>query len=132
MVVLYAPASSTLYGTVYQRGRSTLVGAPPAAVAAELERVWKDDVPEREMRSTICRNDCAIAAEDEFVAALALVEPVRQVPDVVPGAVVDPPGEGDFDLDGPGTPHPLRLSLACVQRRHRNDTSTIPPAGAAL
>jgi hypothetical protein len=41
MVVLYAPASSTIYGTVYQRGRSTLVGAPPPAVAAELERVWK-------------------------------------------------------------------------------------------
>ena len=41
MVVLYAPASSTIYGTVHQRGRSTLVGAPPPAVVAELERPWK-------------------------------------------------------------------------------------------
>jgi hypothetical protein len=41
MVVFYAAASNTLYGTVFQRGRSTLVGAPPAPVAAELERVWK-------------------------------------------------------------------------------------------
>jgi hypothetical protein len=41
MVVLYASASRTVHGTVYQRGRSTLVGAPSAAVAAELERMWK-------------------------------------------------------------------------------------------
>jgi hypothetical protein len=41
MVVFYAAPSNTLYGTVFQRGRSTLVGAPPAPVAAELERVWK-------------------------------------------------------------------------------------------
>src|SRR6185369_11209915 len=41
MVVFYAAASSTVYGTVFNRGRSTLVGAPPAPVAAELERVWK-------------------------------------------------------------------------------------------
>jgi inhibitor of lysozyme (Ivy) len=41
MVVFYAAASNTLYGTVFQRGRSTLVGAPPPPIAAELERVWK-------------------------------------------------------------------------------------------
>jgi hypothetical protein len=41
MVVFYAAPSSTVYGTVFQHGRSTLVGAPPAPVAAELERVWK-------------------------------------------------------------------------------------------
>lgn len=41
MVVFYAAASNTVYGKVFQRGRSTLVGAPPAPVAAELERVWK-------------------------------------------------------------------------------------------
>jgi len=41
MVLFYAAATSTVYGTVFQRGRSTLVGAPPAPVAAELERVWK-------------------------------------------------------------------------------------------
>jgi len=41
MVVLYAAATQTVYGKVFQRGRSTLVGAPPAPVAAELERLWK-------------------------------------------------------------------------------------------
>ena len=41
MVVLYAAASNTVYGTVLLRGRSTLVGAPPPPVAAELQRLWK-------------------------------------------------------------------------------------------
>ena len=41
MVVFHAAASNAVYGTVFQRGRSTLIGAPPAAIAAELERVWK-------------------------------------------------------------------------------------------
>jgi Inhibitor of vertebrate lysozyme (Ivy) len=41
MVVLYAAAAQMLYGKVFQRGRSTLVGAPPPQVAAELERLWK-------------------------------------------------------------------------------------------
>jgi len=41
MVMLYAAASQTVYGKVFQRGRSTFVGAPPAPVAAELERLWK-------------------------------------------------------------------------------------------
>ena len=41
MVVFYAAASNTVYGKVFQRGRSTLIGSPPAAIAAELERVWK-------------------------------------------------------------------------------------------
>ena len=39
MVFLYAPGAA--YGTVYHGGRSTLVGAPPPAVAAELQRLWK-------------------------------------------------------------------------------------------
>jgi len=41
MVVLYSAAANTVYGTVLLRGRSTLVGAPPASVAAELQRLWK-------------------------------------------------------------------------------------------
>jgi hypothetical protein len=39
MLFLYAP--DAIYGTVYQGGRSTLVGSPPPAVAAELQRLWK-------------------------------------------------------------------------------------------
>jgi len=41
MVLLYAAASETVYGKVNQRGRAVLVGAPPAPVAAELERLWR-------------------------------------------------------------------------------------------
>jgi hypothetical protein len=41
MVVLYAAASRTIYGKVFHAGRSTLVGAPPPAVAAELEQLWR-------------------------------------------------------------------------------------------
>jgi hypothetical protein len=41
MVLFYAAASQTVFGKVFQRGRSTLVGAPPAPVAAELERLWR-------------------------------------------------------------------------------------------
>lgn len=42
-VLLYAPAQNLVYGKVYQRGRSTLIGAPPSAVAAELEKLWKSE-----------------------------------------------------------------------------------------
>ena len=41
MVLLYAAPTSTIYAKVYQRGRSTIVGAPPPPVATELERLWK-------------------------------------------------------------------------------------------
>ena len=43
MVLLYAAASQTVYAKVFQRGRSTLIGAPPAPVAAELERLWTSE-----------------------------------------------------------------------------------------
>ena len=39
MVFLYSPG--TVYGTVYQGGRTTVVGSPPPGVAAELQRLWK-------------------------------------------------------------------------------------------
>ncbi len=41
MVLLYAAASETVYGKVNQRDRAVLVGAPPASVVAELERLWR-------------------------------------------------------------------------------------------
>ncbi len=41
MVVLYAALPKALYGKVFLRGRSILVGAPPAPIATELERLWK-------------------------------------------------------------------------------------------
>jgi hypothetical protein len=42
-VLLYSAAQSVVYGKVYQRGKSTLIGAPPPAVAAELEGLWKKE-----------------------------------------------------------------------------------------
>lgn len=42
-VLLYSAAQDIVYGKVYQRGKSTLVGSPPPAVAAELERLWKSE-----------------------------------------------------------------------------------------
>ena len=40
-VFLYSPEQGALYGTVYQKGKTTLIGAPPPAVASELPALWK-------------------------------------------------------------------------------------------
>ena len=42
-VLLYSSAPEVVYGKVYQRGKSTLIGAPPPAVASELEALWKKE-----------------------------------------------------------------------------------------
>lgn len=41
--VLLWSAPDVVYGKVYQRGKSTLIGAPPPAVAGELEKLWKTE-----------------------------------------------------------------------------------------
>lgn len=41
VVLLWSGAQDVVYGKVYQRGKSTLIGTPPPAVAAELEKLWK-------------------------------------------------------------------------------------------
>lgn len=43
VVLLYSGAQDLVYGKVLQRGRSTLIGAPPPAVASELEKLWKSE-----------------------------------------------------------------------------------------
>ena len=43
VVLLYSGAQDVVYGKVYQRGKSTLIGSPPPAVATELERLWKSE-----------------------------------------------------------------------------------------
>jgi Inhibitor of vertebrate lysozyme (Ivy) len=40
-VVLLWAAPDVIYGKVVQKGKSTLIGSPPPAVAAELEKFWK-------------------------------------------------------------------------------------------
>ena len=41
--VLLWSAPDVVYGKVYQRGKSTLIGSPPPAVASELGKLWKSE-----------------------------------------------------------------------------------------
>ena len=41
VVLLWSGMQKVVYGKVYQKGKSTLIGDPPPAVAAELEKLWK-------------------------------------------------------------------------------------------
>jgi Inhibitor of vertebrate lysozyme (Ivy) len=41
VVLLWSGIQNVVYGKVNQKGKSTLIGNPPPAVAAELERLWK-------------------------------------------------------------------------------------------
>jgi hypothetical protein len=44
VVLLFSRASGTVYGLVFEAGRrSTLIGQPPPAVAAELQRLWQSE-----------------------------------------------------------------------------------------
>jgi len=42
-VLLYSPEKKVVYGTVYEKGRTTLLGDPPAAVSDELAKLWKKE-----------------------------------------------------------------------------------------
>jgi len=42
-VVLFSPEKKIVYGTVFEKGRTTLIGDPPPAVAAELAKLWKKE-----------------------------------------------------------------------------------------
>ena len=41
VVLLWSGVQRVVYGKVNQKGKSTLIGNPPPAVAAELEKIWK-------------------------------------------------------------------------------------------
>jgi hypothetical protein len=41
VVLLWSGIQNVVYGKVHQKGKSTLIGSPPPAVAGELERLWK-------------------------------------------------------------------------------------------
>lgn len=43
VVLLWSGVQNVVYGKVVQKGKSTLIGAPPPAVAAELETHWKKE-----------------------------------------------------------------------------------------
>ena len=40
-VLLYSAVQGVVYGKVYRQRRSTLIGAPPPAVASKLDRLWQ-------------------------------------------------------------------------------------------
>ena len=40
-VLLYSPEKKAVYGTVYEKGKTTYIGDPPGPVATELARLWK-------------------------------------------------------------------------------------------
>lgn len=42
-VILYSPEKKVVYGTIYEKGKTTLIGDPPAAVASELPKLWKKE-----------------------------------------------------------------------------------------
>jgi hypothetical protein len=42
-VILYSPDKQVVYGTVYEKGKTTLIGEPPPALAAELAKLWKKE-----------------------------------------------------------------------------------------
>jgi hypothetical protein len=42
-VLLYSQAQDVVYGKAHQKGKSTLIGEAPPAVAGELEKLWKSE-----------------------------------------------------------------------------------------
>jgi hypothetical protein len=46
-VLLYQPDKRIVYGTIYEKGKTTYIGDPPAAVSNDLATLWK-----KEWRST--------------------------------------------------------------------------------
>ncbi len=43
LLLLYSPGRGVVYGKLYEKGRTTLLGAPGAAMGTELERLWKKE-----------------------------------------------------------------------------------------
>jgi Inhibitor of vertebrate lysozyme (Ivy) len=40
-VLLYSAPKGEVYGVIYEKGRTTLIGGPPDGVGAELSKLWK-------------------------------------------------------------------------------------------
>ncbi len=43
LLLLWGAGKGVVYGRLYEKGRVTLLGSPDAAMAAELERLWKKE-----------------------------------------------------------------------------------------
>ncbi len=42
-VILYSPEKKVVYVTIYEKGKTTLIGDPPPAVAGELAKLWQQE-----------------------------------------------------------------------------------------
>jgi len=42
-VLLYLGEKGILYGTIYEQGKTTLLGDPPPPIAAELAKLWRKE-----------------------------------------------------------------------------------------
>ena len=43
LLLLYSPARGVVYGKLFEKGRSTPLGQPNAAMSAELDRMWNKE-----------------------------------------------------------------------------------------
>lgn len=43
LLLLYSPAKGVVYGKLFEKGRSTPIGRPDAAMTAELDRMWNKE-----------------------------------------------------------------------------------------
>jgi hypothetical protein len=43
LLLLYSPAKGVVYGKLFEKGRSTPIGQPDAAMSAALERMWSKE-----------------------------------------------------------------------------------------
>jgi hypothetical protein len=43
VTVLYPPEKKVVYGTVFEKGKTTVIGNPPPAVAGELGKLWQQE-----------------------------------------------------------------------------------------
>jgi hypothetical protein len=41
LLLLYSPAKKAAFGKLYERGKTTLIGAPTPTITVELEKMWR-------------------------------------------------------------------------------------------
>lgn len=47
LLVLYSPAKKAVYGKLYEKGKTTFIGAPSATMTKELEKQWQAEFRQR-------------------------------------------------------------------------------------
>lgn len=47
LLVLYGPAKGVVYGKLFEKGKTTFIGSPSAAMSAEIEKMWLKEFRQR-------------------------------------------------------------------------------------